>query len=531
MVDKLKAIPAKIMEWWNKFTSKQKTIIICGSAGVVFAFAILITVLTRPQYELLATCESTKEASVVKELLDGEKLTYKVSDDGLVITILKSQLSDANLLLGANDIPVAAYDMENVFKGGFSTTEADKQKRYKLYCEGQLEEDLMAYSFVQSASVQISVPEDDGTLIKEEEESFASIILGIDGEMPEDAATSIARIVATALGNKTMNNITIVDTNGKLLYAGEDNYSVSGGASNQLTVKQQAENMVKNEVKKVLLGTNEFDNVEVASNLKLDFSSKENTTHAYSAPEGTDQGLYSHKDTYQSDSTGGNAGIPGTTSNTETTYVMENNTQNSDSVSEISEDFLQDESITSTTTPGGVIVYDQSSLSVAAIKYKILKEEDAKSQGLLEGITWDEYKAANSARTKLTTDKDFVTLVAKATGIGEADISIVAYEEPMYVDAAGGKIKVTDILQIVLIVIILALLAFVVLRSMKGEKPVEEEEELSVETLLQSTPEVALEDIGAEAKSQERQMVEKFVEENPEAAANLLRNWLNEDWG
>ena len=28
-----------------------------------------------------------------------------------------------------------------------------------------------------------------------------------------------------------------------------------------------------------------------------------------------------------------------------------------------------------------------------------------------------------------------------------------------------------------------------------------------------------------------RKMIEKFVDENPEAAANLLRNWLNEDWG
>jgi len=26
-------------------------------------------------------------------------------------------------------------------------------------------------------------------------------------------------------------------------------------------------------------------------------------------------------------------------------------------------------------------------------------------------------------------------------------------------------------------------------------------------------------------------MIEKFVDENPESAANLLRNWLNEDWG
>ena len=40
----------------------------------------------------------------------------------------------------------------------------------------------------------------------------------------------------------------------------------------------------------------------------------------------------------------------------------------------------------------------------------------------------------------------------------------------------------------------------------------------------------SVEDIDTEAKSEVRKMVEKFVDENPEAAANLLRNWLNEDW-
>ena len=89
----------------------------------------------------------------------------------------------------------------------------------------------------------------------------------------------------------------------------------------------------------------------------------------------------------------------------------------------------------------------------------------------------------------------------------------------------------TDIIQIVLIIVILALLAFVVLRSMRGEKHAEEEEEISVETLLQSTPEMQLEDITVENESEERKLINKFVDENLEAAANLLRNWLNEDWG
>ena len=58
----------------------------------------------------------------------------------------------------------------------------------------------------------------------------------------------------------------------------------------------------------------------------------------------------------------------------------------------------------------------------------------------------------------------------------------------------------------------------------------QEEEELSVENMLQSTPEPELEDIDVETKSETRKVIEKFVDENPEAAANLLRNWLNDDW-
>ena len=51
-----------------------------------------------------------------------------------------------------------------------------------------------------------------------------------------------------------------------------------------------------------------------------------------------------------------------------------------------------------------------------------------------------------------------------------------------------------------------------------------------MESLLQSTPEENLEDIGVEAQSETRKLIDKFVDENPEAAASLLRNWLNEDW-
>ena len=109
MADRLKELLSKILEWWNKFSTKQKTFIISAGAGIILALAILITVLTRTQYVLLLNCETTKQASEVAELLEGEGLNYEVSDDAYQIRIDKDQESQANLLLAANDIQSVSY--------------------------------------------------------------------------------------------------------------------------------------------------------------------------------------------------------------------------------------------------------------------------------------------------------------------------------------------------------------------------------------------------------------------------------------
>ena len=82
-----------------------------------------------------------------------------------------------------------------------------------------------------------------------------------------------------------------------------------------------------------------------------------------------------------------------------------------------------------------------------------------------------------------------------------------------------------------LAVLIIALLIYVVIRGTAPVKVSEEEPELSVEQLLATTKEnQSLDDIEFSDKSETRKMIEKFVDENPEAVAQLLRNWLNDDW-
>ena len=90
----------------------------------------------------------------------------------------------------------------------------------------------------------------------------------------------------------------------------------------------------------------------------------------------------------------------------------------------------------------------------------------------------------------------------------------------------------SNILMIVLAVLIVALLIFVVFKGTAPMETTELEPELSVEQLLATTKEnQSLEDIEFGEKSETRRMIEKFVDENPEAVAQLLRNWINEDWG
>ena len=538
MADRLKALWQKILDWWNQFTARQKTLIVGAGSVILLTVIILVSVLNQPQYVLLVNANSTKEASEIKELLESNSINYKMSDNGLEFKVLKKDQGDASLLLGANDIQSYTYSIDNVTDGSFSTTEADKQKKYKLYLESRLESDFISkFQDIKSAHVMLDIPDNDGTLIGNQEEASASILLELaDGSaFTYDNAAFLARAVAKAIGNSSTKNIVILDNNGNMLFAGDEDSTTSGLASTQLSLKAKAEQLVKSEVKKVLLGTKLYDNIEVASNLVMDFSKEESTEHTYTPAQDQTQGVLSHEDTYNAENVNGISGIPGTDTNAdnETTYVTQDNQNSSSTITEESRDYLPNEKITTKTSTPGAIRYADSSISVTAINYVVMKEEDYDSAAN-NNMTWNEYKNANTEPVAQEVPAEMIDVVSKATGISNENVAMAAYNEYVFFDKAGATITVTDILQIVMILIILGLLAFIIVRSMWTKKQTEEETEpepLSVETLLESQPDESLSDIEMDEGSETKRLIEKFVDENPEAAAVLLRNWLNEDYG
>lgn len=544
MPEQVQNILNKVVDWWKKFNTKQKALLISLTAIVILSLVILSVVMTRPHYISLYDAANTKEASAIKELLDGEgDFDYKVTGT-THFDINAKQESEANMLLGKNNYATNGYnltqaDLSKVVNGSFSTTEADKQKMYREYLETKLAEDLMAQDLVESATVSIDIADDDGTLISRMQESSASVSLRLNGPINDSQAYGIARFVATQIGNNSTDKVTIIDQGtSKILYSGADQDSDLAVLSSQLDEQERRAAAVKAEIKSALAESGLFSNVEVGLNLDMSFDDVEDTIHRYWHNEGMDNGEISSQEIYSASGTGDAGGVPGTYANGDNTSYYTGGTDGEWSVSNQKTDYKLNEEIKTTKSRGGTINRENCSAAVVAVRNVVYEEDVVRASGALEETSWEEYKAANADNQLVNDEAElaaYVSMIAKVVGCEESAVEFLCIEKPIFVDSAGSMARtMTDILQIALAVLIFALLGFVVFRSTRKQKEAEPEPELSVEALLESTAAASqdeeLEDIGYAEKSEARILIERFVDEKPDAAAILLRNWLNEDW-
>lgn len=534
MPEQLKQILDKILEWWKKFNNRQRVMIASAIGVVIIALVILAFVMSTPSLTTLYICNDYSEAAAIKEILDTDgTITYETVDGGLVYLVAKEDEAAACMLLATNEFASQVYSIDNVLDGGFTATEADKQKKYKLYLEEKFASHIMQFSNVISCTVDLDLPEKDGTILSRNEQASASIYLKLSKDISDDQAYALAQLVATGLGNDSTENIVILDSEMRLLYSGADSESSIGVASTQLSYREKVKSLAEEDIKQLLVNSKLFANVEVAMNMVVNFDSTVIQKKELGIPSGMTGGAITSQSLYDYESTSGIAGgVPGTDTNDDTTYVFQDSESVYTVIAESDTDYSYDEIVTTITNNGGNVEYDESSISVVATRYVKYDEALLRASGQLDDMTFEEFKATHSGTNVTSADDLYVQIIADATGFSASKITFVCYEEPLFIEEAGNGRTITDYAQIIIAVLIFVLLGYVVFRSTRKQKEEEIEPELSVETLLESTSTTheSLEDIGYNEKSDVRVMIEKFVDENPEAVAQLLRNWLNEDW-
>ena len=541
MMDQLIAIKDKLLAFWNKYTTKQKTIIICVALAVFFAVVVLSYVLTRPVYTHLASFSDASLASTLSESLDGEGITYKMeTDPGTGITtfdVEQSKYSDAVLVMGANGIVDKEMSWDDALKSDMTTSSLEKQTKITLALQSSIKENLLKFDGVEDATVIINRQEDDKKFISATKETSVSVSLKLaDGkELPTETATAMAYYLTNAVGNKTTDNIVIVDTKGNLYGAKTDN-TLGGTISGAEDYKAKLQQTFSERTEKMLLKAG-YDDADCSkTNIKFNMDKVTELVTTYSVAEGQDQGYYSSSYEYSSTGQSGSGGPPGTDSNSEETDYMIQDGGSSNTQTVLNKyNYLPNEDVKNIEHEVGAVVPEESSMGVVLTKYRKISEESLERDGALDNISFEEYAEQNSAPTTLEVPDEIKQLIAAATGIAENNITIIAQEQPVFEAAedtgfAGG---LTNYLMIILAVLIGALLIFVIIRGTSPVEVTETEPELSVEDLLATTKEEEenLEEIELSEKSETRKLIEKFVDENPEAVAMLLRNWINEDWG
>lgn len=541
-MDQLIAIKDKIVAFWNKYTTRQKTVIICVVLAVFFALVLLSYFLTRPVYTHLATFSDAGLASTLSEALDGKNIKYKMDTDASGTTsfeVEQSDYSEAVLAMGANGIVDKEMTWETALESDMTTSSLEKHTKITLALQSSIKENLLNFAGVQDATVIVDRPEDDKTFISATKEASVSVTLRLaEGkEMERETATAMAYYLTNAVGNKTTDNIVIVDTAGNLLYGAKTDNTLGGTVSGIDDYKSKLQQTFAERTRKMLLKAG-YDDAEVSSMaIKFNMDQVEELITTYSVGEGQDQGYYSSSYEYSSNGQSGSGGLPGTDSNAEDTdYMLQGNgTTNSETILN-KYNYLPNEDVQNIKREVGAVVPEESSIGIILTRYRKVSEEALEEQGALNDISFDEYIEQNSQVNTLEVPEDLLPLVAAATGIAENRISIRIQEKPVFEAKedtgllSGGF---TNYLMIILAVLIGALLIFVIIRGTSPVEVTELEPELSVEDLLATTKEdeKGLEEIEMGEKSETRTMIEKFVDENPEAVAMLLRNWINEDWG
>lgn len=538
MVDKLKEIPQKLIEFWNKYSAKQRAIIISVIVTILLAIGILAWVLTRTSYTHLVTFSDEESVTEMQSLLTDENIAYKTEQvsGGYEILVDRTKTTEALLLMGNSDVVGKEsndMDWETALDNSIDTTENEKNKKYTLAFQSDIRNYLMSIKGVKNASVSINRPEDDGTIFSEDQDTSVAVMLELSDDLSASAVQGMANYLATAVGNKDTKQVTIVDNESNLLFDGSNEDTISGNASTTEEFKENLRATIKNDLKKVLLKAN-YNEVEIGSaNIQFNMDQVSSLFTEYSVPEGMEQGPYSSSYNYSSEGNSGSGGVPGTDSNADDTdYMLQSNGTNSNKVTLDKYEYNPNVKKTTTVEAVGAMEADKSSVALVLKKYVVYDEAQMKKNGELQGMDFETFQSQNSEPTQVEVSDDVIDLISKTTGISTNDISVIAYEQPVFNEEVSTPIAYSNILMIVLAVLIVALLIFVVFKGTAPMEVTELEPELSVEQLLATTKEnQSLEDIEFGEKSETRRMIEKFVDENPEAVAQLLRNWINEDWG
>lgn len=521
----LSKILKPVIDFWKGLEKSQKVRIYITAGIVTVAVGLGLYLLTKPTYTTVIENASSSDIAEMQKVLSEKGITYKLTDDKSGIIVNAKDSDNAHLELATAGYPKNGLTFADALGNiKINTTESDKKHIWQELDESDIARQLKLIKNVKEASVTISVPEDtlfiDSTNNKD---AKASVVITRDGEITPEQAKSIVKVVASSVEGLDPLNVTVVDEEGNILNSDEDNVIKETSTKYEMKTKVKAD--LETNLKNVLNGQqfDSFDSAKVVVNPVLDFDTLTQSSKEVSNPTGMDAGAVMTKDETKEQLTNGtNGGTVGMDANPGTTTPSyPNGSTNAESYkkSNLKETYAYNQ------------LEKQSEKSLG----EVIPEKTTAAITLLYGN-----RIADDSKLNDVMVTQVKELASKATGIPVENIAVTKLkiqpkveEIPTTSEIIKGMISEYGLLALLL----LMLIALVIIAIPKRRKESVAEPVLAGINEI-NAPKYNLNDlrqepvpeIDTEERSEVKKQLEKFVKQKPDAVAQLLRNWLTDDY-
>ncbi|MDQ7006559.1 MAG: flagellar basal-body MS-ring/collar protein FliF [Acidobacteriota bacterium] len=308
----------QISQAWASLSLRQRISLVLSAGMTVAAVGGIVWWAQQPTWTVLYTGLDGKEAQEIVQELQAAKVPLRLSDGGTTIEVPYEKIDQARIDLAAKNLPQSGrFGFIEMFQGdSFAQSNRMHQVRLQRALEDELARTIESLDEVRTARVHLVLP-GERVFLDDDDVAKASVTLAVarGGRIAAENVQAIARIVAGAVPELDIEHVSVVDTNGHVLWEGDgEGGGGSMAAFRQVEMKNAVESDINRKVAKVLQPLVGQDRFIVRTTADLDLTRSVRKERQYDPDRGV---LVSEQKSKKKSSSGGAGarGVPGTASN------------------------------------------------------------------------------------------------------------------------------------------------------------------------------------------------------------------------
>jgi flagellar M-ring protein FliF len=198
-------------------------LLLVGIAAAVAVGVAVVLWTQEPSYSVLYAGLSTDETAGIIQALEAAGIPHRMESGTGAIAVPTGRLADARLKIAAQGLPQSDSSFAAMSKEqGFGVSEFMENARYQHALEGELARTIASLQSVQGARVHIARPR-ESAFVHDKRAASASVFLQLKSgrRLASEQVTAIVNLVASSVPELTPEQVTVIDSSGRLLSAPE----------------------------------------------------------------------------------------------------------------------------------------------------------------------------------------------------------------------------------------------------------------------------------------------------------------------